>query len=93
MQTVFKYHLDIADRQTLRLPQLLKDVSAPKQVLHIGEQNSAPVLWALVDPALPEHDLVIRMFGTGQPCDANPDQYLGTLMLCGGQLVLHLFYE
>lgn len=93
MQKVYKYPLDIADRQTLRLPQLLKNVAAPEQVLHIGEQNGAPMLWAMVDPALPSHDLTIRMFGTGQPCDASPDQYLGTLILYGGQLVLHLFYE
>ena len=93
MQTICKYPLKITDRQTIRLSQILSRIPTDQQLLHVGEQNGAPVLWALVDPALPEHDLTIRMFGTGQPCDASPDKYIGTVILRGGKLALHLFRE
>ena len=93
MQTIYKYPLTIEDRQTLSLPQLLNNLPARKQILRVGEQNGAPMLWAMVDTALPAREVSIRMFGTGQPCDASPETYIGTVIFCNGQLVLHLFCD
>lgn len=61
-------------------------------LLHVGNQNDAPFLWASVDDQLPECVVELYCFHTG---DAVPDniqlRHVGTVLLYGGSMVLHFY--
>lgn len=101
MNTIYKYDLNITDRQILQLP-------VDAQILSIQQQNTTPVygadgrpvlnntlqLWALVDPdaALEQRHFII--VGTGNPMpDGAAGYHLATVVTAGGALVWHIFEE
>lgn len=87
MQTIYKYPLKVADRQTI---SLLKN----SQILTIQNQKGIPCLWALVDPdELEFEERVIYTYGTGHKIEISEDEinYIGTYQLAGGDLVFHVF--
>ncbi len=82
--TVYKYSFIISDGVTLMLPQ-------GAELLHVAQQHDLHELcvWARVDPSRPKVPRCINVRGTGHP-DAD-GIYVGTVILRGGAIVLHVF--
>ena len=90
MTRVYKYILDPAV-STVTLP-------VDAEILHVSDQHGDLCLWARVDPTITATEKHrINIVGTGHPID--DEQYgfkwkhLGTSLLHGGSLVLHVFVE
>ena len=84
MRTIWKYALQVADLQTIAMPQ-------GAQVLCVQTQSGIPQLWALVDPGAPMKERAFVTYGTGQEMPDCPDVYIGTYQIRGGALVFHVF--
>ena len=89
---IWKYPLPI---EIIHETNAVLDVTMPAnaKVLSIQVQGGVPTFWALVDPkAAPE----LRRFvfhGTGTPIKAIRGEYVGTVQLYAGSLVLHCFED
>lgn len=83
--TVWKFDLELVTEQALRAP-------GPLRPLRVAVQHGVPRLWALVAPGEAEPvERTIVLVGTGF-AEVDPgDEYLGTLLLNGDNLVLHVF--
>ena len=83
---VWKFPFETKDVQDVEMPR-------GARFLHVAAQQEQLYLWALVRP----HEPItvrrrIRVVGTGQEISANDsDNYIGTAMLFGGDLVWHVF--
>lgn len=84
--SVYKYTLEIADRQELDLPVGAK-------ILSVQTQHGQPRLWALVDTKEERLETrVLRMAGTGHPIiERNMLHFISTVLTDGGALVFHFF--
>jgi hypothetical protein len=86
-RAVWKFPLDIVDRQTVPMPH-------GAQALTVQSQYDVPTLWALVDPAAPKVDRLVAIFGTGHVRgheEFDAADYVGTVQRFDGALVLHVF--
>jgi hypothetical protein len=93
---IFKYNLEVVDKQTIKLPP-------GSRVLSVMNQRDNIVLYALVHPINNKNlieDVSIRIVGTGHDIDffiPNPNltdgyKFLGTVSLHDGALMFHVFY-
>jgi len=80
---IFKYQLDLADEQIVRMPRGAK-------ILTVQMQGFSPYLWAVVDITQPTEERWIATRGTGHMFEGDPGVYLGTVQLHNG-LVFHVF--
>lgn len=83
MRKIYKYALEIVDRQALYIPGHAK-------LLDVQIQNGVPCLWALVDTNEEERERVIQIFGTGHPAE-EAGAYVATFQF--GLSVFHVFEE
>ena len=87
MRRVYKYPLEVVDRQTIEHPR-------GARLLCVQMQGDGPCLWALVNPDNPPVETTFRIVGTGHPIeDADDLGYVGTFQMMGGGLVFHVFKE
>lgn len=86
MKKIYKYPIEIQDEQVVLLPTGAK-------ILTVQTQGGKAFLWAMVNPTMPNDMAVtIRIFGTGHTIqDADRLEYIGTIQMCGGALVFHVF--
>ena len=87
MQTIYKYALEVTDKQRVNLPK-------GAEILTVQEQYGVPCIWAQVDTTSPPEERIFETFGTGHemPIDMGIDRkYIGTYQIQGGSLVFHLF--
>lgn len=86
MKTVWKYTMDMAKIQTIRMPQ-------GAEILHVEVQMRCPCIWVLVDPTAPYEDREFQLAGTGHSINHSDKQlkHIGTCVLNGGMLVIHVF--
>lgn len=82
MTTVHKYSLQLEDYTTVSMPQYA-------ELLTVGEQNDQLMLWARVNTNCRTEVRRFRVVGTGHPEAVG--KYVGTALLHGGHLVLHVF--
>lgn len=93
---IFKYNLEVTDKQTLKLPP-------GSHILSVMNQRDNIVLYALVWPTENKEvyeDVSIRIVGTGHDIDffipaerfGGGYKFLGTVSLHGGALMFHVFY-
>lgn len=86
MKTIWKYYLDITDRQTLRMPK-------GAVILSVENQYGALCCWAMVDPACDEdedEDRPIALIRTGRDASGvEPHEYVGTVTI--DSFVWHVF--
>lgn len=85
-RTIFKYGLDLADTQVIRMPRGAK-------VLSVQMQFGNPALWVEVDPSAEVEDRVVIIHGTGHQLatKATAESFVGTIQLDDGRLVFHVF--
>lgn len=81
--TIYKYPLEITDRQVIDMPDGAK-------ILTVQVQHEVPCVWAPVDPDVASVPRYFTIYGTGHPCSAE-GQYVGTFLVHGGALVFHIF--
>lgn len=81
---IWKYELEIADKQTILMPR-------GATVLSVAAQGSCLMLWAMVDEKSTGTDAAkFRIFGTGNPMgDRHPGVFIGTVVI--GSYVWHVF--
>lgn len=87
-QAVWKFEIDVAKLDANS--EVAVSMPMDAEVLTAREQGEKVCVWARVNPD--EKRIVKRMFGvcgTGHP--APMTSYVGTAMLFGGSLVLHVF--
>lgn len=88
MKTIHKYILEITDHQIIQLPIGYK-------ILSVQEQGNKICMWVIVDKEeVWKEDLGIWIFETGHDMtSAYNGEFLGTVQLAGGSLVLHVFRD
>lgn len=87
MPTIWKYPLTIEDSQAITMKEHAR-------IIAVQNQNDTLIMWAWVDPNATDEVRHIRLIGTGHPIDpALLLDFLGTVQLLDGKLVLHVFEE
>jgi len=81
---IFKYVLKLTDIQIVNMPTYAKCLS-------VEIQNNALMLWALVDENLTPTPRKIAIYGTGNPIEPHPGDFIATVQTNGGSLVWHVF--
>lgn len=87
--TIWKYSLNVTDRQSLNMP-------IGSRLLTVQIQHGQLNLWALVDPKIEDReDRIILKRGTGRPIERHPGLlvYISTVQDLGGNSVWHFFEE
>lgn len=90
--TIWKYHVRVdQERQTIKMP-------SGARILDAQLQRKQVVLWALVDPDMPEKEYTIWVWGTGQPAptvSSDKLRFISTVQIIGelDTLVLHFFED
>ena len=77
MKTIYKYPLNIVDKQVINLP-----ISA--EFLHAGlDPVGKPCLWFIVENTNATMDYIIRIIGTGNPLDKDIEwfDHLGSVTM------------
>lgn len=84
MNTIWKYVLDITDKQTLFMPR-------EAEFLHVGEQNGRLCVWAEVDTDNGLEPVDVFICGTGNqlPVFGAGVLYVGTAQV--GEFVWHVY--
>lgn len=82
MRTIWKFPLQITDRQNVNLPP-------NAQLLDVQVQDRQPCLWAMLDPEEPRESREIQIFGTGHPA-TDAGTYVATFQY--KFLVFHVFH-
>jgi hypothetical protein len=82
---IYKYELQVADAQTVRLP-------AGSIMLSVQDQGGALCLWALCDITREDALRYVYIVGTGNPANGvEHATYVGTAQQMDGRLVWHVF--
>lgn len=84
MRTIFKYPLEVADNQVVRMPAGATILAV--QTSHRGEA----CIWAIVDDTVPNVSRKLLVVGTGHKLPLDCGQYVGTFQV-GVSLVFHVF--
>ncbi len=86
MKTIRRYYLQPNKNQSIMLPAGSKILTVQAR-----EEESKPVLWALVDPERQEEERLLSIYATGTELPDDPGTYLGTFQLFQGSLEFHAF--
>jgi len=62
MKTIFKYIIEVKDEQTLTIP-------VGSKILSVQVQGDNICLWAIVNPQIVDEEVLIEIFGTGNPIE------------------------
>lgn len=85
MKKIYKYPLIIEGEQLI-------DVPLGAQLLTAQVQHEVVCIWAIIDSNEEQRESrTIDIFGTGHPMSMATRKYLGTVQLCEGSLVFHVF--
>lgn len=82
--TIWKYPLEITDRQNVMMPE-------GAQILTAHMQGETLCLWALVNSQAPKQRRDIEIIGTGNPAQEANRKYIATTQMSGGALIWHVF--
>ena len=87
-KSVYKYTLVPTDTQVVRMP-------ASAKILSVANQDDCIRVWAEVnpDPDVRVVHRVFHIFGTGHQMPEAPGIFVGTVLMCGGQLVFHVYVD
>lgn len=84
MDKIWKYTLEITDKQSICMPEV-------SIMLDVRLQNGSPCLWVRVDPSSPYVFKEFITHVTGQDVPHETGNHIGTYQLNGGSLVFHVF--
>lgn len=87
---IYKYTLEIEDEQKHILPRGAK-------ILSVGNQIEKICVWVeLEEGAIEDAEYTFFIRGTGHPFDDSAllqPTFLGTVLMAGGSLVWHVYYQ
>lgn len=84
-KTIWKYPLQMADKQQVSMPFGAK-------IRSVAAQGDTVCIWAEVDPSAPKkRERTIYIYGTGHVMPDDPGTYIGSFMLHAGALVFHVY--
>jgi hypothetical protein len=84
-QTIYKYRLKLDDEVVLEMPR-------DAIVIKVAEQYGHLCLWAEVDSDAKATDLrTFLIAGTGRPLPRHVKIHVGTVVMPGGNLVVHVY--
>ncbi len=92
MRTIWKYPIQVTDRQSVRMP-------TGSTVLSCQFQDGQLCLWAMVnsDLAVKGADVyenrIVYVIGTGHQIPNVPLGFISTVQMAGGTLIFHVFME
>lgn len=81
---IWKFQLRATGDQVIRMP-------AGAEIISCQAQNGKVCLWATVDPKGEPAPRRFSIYGTGMDAEEPPGDFVGTVLLHGGGLVLHVF--
>ena len=85
MNTIYKYKLEVTDRQRITLP-------LNYEILDIQVQHKDVCMWVLVPLKQDTKEMaIIEIFGTGHTINTHDRKYISTFQMNGGDLVFHAF--
>ncbi len=85
-KAIYKYELPIQDEVDIPMPR------GAQVLVSAAVQHDALCVWAVVDTGIDESEnRRFYIHGTGHPLNGNEGRHLGTVLLHGGTLVLHVF--
>lgn len=84
METIHKFVLEVMDEQKVTMPQR-------HTTIHVGEQQGALCVWAIVDTESPMVDVTFRVVGTGHPLPQGHDSCLLGTVVMSNSFVWHVF--
>ena len=88
MKTIWKFTLEITDKQVIMLPEQSK-------IICVQVQQGKPCIWAEVDlsktDTADQYD--IYTYGTGHEVENIEGQYIGTYQLHDGYQICHVYAE
>ena len=84
--SIWKYPLDITNKQKIIMPKGAK-------ILSVQNQNHSPTIWALINTEAVPEEREIYCFGTGEPLNTKVNEliFIGTVQNNNGSLVFHIF--
>ena len=88
MKTIYKYPLEITNKQSIEIPN-------NSRILSVANQNENICLWVEIDKKEEKKtELAFYVFGTGHDIPDNLNlHFIGTVVTLGGRLVWHVFAE
>lgn len=86
MKAIWKYKIEITDKQTIEIPE-------GYEILTVQKQRDDVCLWAIVEKEKDCVPVEIYIYGTGHNIPDGHGKYIGTIQLHGGSLVFHTFYH
>lgn len=84
MRKIYKYEIPMTDSFSLPLPK-------GAEIIYVGLQRGEPQMWALVDPAAETELRSFCVHGTGHTVAEGDLKHLGSLIMHGDALVVHVF--
>ncbi len=84
MEVIYKYELDVLDRQEIMIPAL-------STILAIQSQGGKGQMWVKVNPHNEKVKRVFATHPTGQELSGDTCCYVGTYQIASGNLVFHVF--
>lgn len=84
MKTIYKYTLDLKDKQQIELP-------LDADILSVQVQAEKICLWAKVSSTLPKEKRTIYIYVTGTEIEKDNSSYVGTVQ--DGIYVWHIFIK
>lgn len=84
MLAIWKFRLDVTDKQAVAMPKGAK-------VLCVQEQYGQPHIWAICDISADKEERTFAMYGTGHQHESIAGSYVGTFQIVGGSRVFHVF--
>lgn len=88
-KSIWKYQISIQGRSTILVPEGAK-------FLHVDQQDATRhmlCLWAEVEGVALQEPRVFHVIGTGYAFPEVDLDYIGTVLMYGGQLVWHVYVE
>lgn len=83
MKAIWKFPLDITERQYIEIP-------SGWHALSVQIQSGRANLWALVNVEADKRSVLVRCYGTGHSCPEDRGDYVGTVQQESG-FVWHFF--
>lgn len=86
MKTIWKFKLEITDKQTLTVPSYFMP-------LHVGFQGNELFVWAMVDTESLKKEKSFFIYGTGHSLPEKAGLHIGTTFSPNGIFVWHIFED
>jgi len=84
MESIWKFKLEVADSQTVKMPE-------DAEIICVQIQHGEICVWVKVNIEAPKEDKVFKMYGTGHEHAFIEGKYVGSVQQMNGQLVWHIF--